>query len=137
MLYFSFYAINMMHIWIVFTSLIFSSDINPIWSWYMTLLIHKYIQFSSVTQSSPTFCDPIDSSKPGVPVHRQLPDLVQTHVHCQQCHPTISLSIPSFSSCLQTFPTPGSFPMSEFFTSGSQSIGASASASVRPMNIQD
>ena len=42
-----------------------------------------------------------------------------------------------FSSCLQSFPAPGSFPMSQFFTSGGQSIGASASALVLPMNIQD
>ena len=53
------------------------------------------------------------------------------------CHPTISSSIVPFSSCLQSFPASGSFPMSQFFTSGGQSIGASASASVPPMNIQD
>ena len=52
------------------------------------------------------------------------------------CHPTISSSVSPFSSCLQSFPASGSFPMSQFFTSGSQSIGVSASASVLPMNIQ-
>ena len=51
------------------------------------------------------------------------------------CHPTISSSVVPFS-CLQSFPASGSFQMSEFFTSGGQSIGASASASVLPMNIQ-
>jgi len=51
------------------------------------------------------------------------------------CHPTISSSVIPFSSCLQSFP--GSFAMSQFFTSGSQSIGVSASASVLPMSIQD
>ena len=55
----------------------------------------------------------------------------------QWCHPTISSSIVLFSSCLQSFPASGSFPMSQFFASSSQSIGASASASVLPMNIQD
>ena len=55
----------------------------------------------------------------------------------QWCHPTISSSIIPFSSHLQSFPALGSFPMSQFFTSGGQSIGASASASVLPMNIQD
>ena len=55
----------------------------------------------------------------------------------QWCHPTISLPVVSFSSCLQSFPASGFFPMSQFFTSGGQSIGASASASVHPMNIQD
>ena len=51
------------------------------------------------------------------------------------CHPTISFSVVPFFSCLQSFPASGSFPMSQFFTSGGQSIGASAS--VLPMNIQD
>ena len=53
------------------------------------------------------------------------------------CHPTISSSVIPFSSCLQSFPASGSFLMSWLFASGGQSIGASASASVFPMNIQD
>ena len=52
-------------------------------------------------------------------------------------YPTISSSVISFSSCSQTFPTSGSFPMSQFFASGGQSIGVSSLASVLPMNIQD
>ena len=52
------------------------------------------------------------------------------------CHPAISSSIVPFSSCLQSFPASGSFLMSRLFTSGGQSIGASASASVLPVNIQ-
>ena len=52
------------------------------------------------------------------------------------CHPTISTSVITFSSCPQSFPTSGSFPMSWLFASGGYSIGASASASVLPMNIQ-
>ena len=55
----------------------------------------------------------------------------------QWCHPTISSSVIPFSSRLQSFPVSGSFPMSQFFTSGGQSIGVSASASVLPMNSQD
>ena len=55
----------------------------------------------------------------------------------QWCQPTISSSVIPFSSHLQSFPASGSFQMSWFFTSGGQSIGASASASVLPMNIQD
>ena len=55
----------------------------------------------------------------------------------QWCHPTISSSVVRFSSGLQCFPASGSFPVSLFFTSGGQSIGVSASASVLPMNIQD
>ena len=53
------------------------------------------------------------------------------------CHPTTSSSVGPFSSRLQSFPASGSFQMSQFFTSGGQSIGASALASVLPMNIQD
>ena len=53
------------------------------------------------------------------------------------CHPTISSSVVSFSSHLQSFPASGSFPMSQFFASGGQSIGVSASESVLPMNIED
>ena len=53
------------------------------------------------------------------------------------CHPTISSSVVPFSSRLQSFPASGSFQMSQFFTSGGQSIGVSASTSVLPVNIQD
>ena len=92
-------------------------------------------QFSSVAQSCPTLCDPIECSTPGFPVHNQLPEPAQTHVHwvsdaIQPSHPLLS---PSPQSC----PASGSFPVSQFFASGSQSIGVSASASVLPMNIQD
>ena len=55
----------------------------------------------------------------------------------QWCHPTISSSVVPFFSCLQSFPVSGSFPMSQFFTSGGQSIGVSASTSVLPINTQD
>ena len=55
----------------------------------------------------------------------------------QRCHSAISSSVVPFSSCLKNFPESGAFPMSQFFASGGQSIGASVSASVLPMNIQD
>ena len=55
----------------------------------------------------------------------------------QWCHPTILSSVVPFSSCLQSFPTSGSFPISQFFSSAAQSIGVSASTSVLPMNTQD
>ena len=55
----------------------------------------------------------------------------------QGCHPTISSSVIPFSSCLQSFPAPGSFQMSQFFTSGGQSTRVSASTSVFPVNTQD
>ena len=88
-------------------------------------------QFNSVAQLCPSLCDPTDCSTPGFPVHQQLPELTQTHVH-----PTSSSSVVSFS-CLQSFPESGSCLRSQFFTSGGQSIGVAALASVLPMNIQD
>ena len=56
---------------------------------------------------------------------------------CQRCHTIISSTVIPFSSCLPSFLPSGSFPMSQFFASGGQSIGISASTSVLPMNIQD
>ena len=97
--------------------------------------IHQQNQFSSVAQSRQTLCDPMDCHTPVFPVHHQLTELVQTL--SWWCHPTVSFSIIPFSSCLQSFAESGSFPMSQFFTSGGQSIGVSASVSVPPMNIQD
>jgi len=98
----------------------------------------KPAQFSSVTQSCLTLCDPMDCSMPGFPVHHQLPEITQTHVHwVGDNHPTISSSVVPFSSYLQSFPASGSFQMSQLFTSGGQSIGVSASTSVLPINIQD
>ena len=95
------------------------------------------IQFRSVTQSCQTLFNPMDCSMPGFPVHHQLPKPTQTHIPrigdvIQPSHP---LSVTS-SSCLQSLPASGSFPMSQFFASGDQSIGVWASASVLPMNIQ-
>ena len=77
----------------------------------------------------------MNCSTPGLPVHHQLPELAQTHVY--RVSDAISSSVIPFSSCLQSFPASGSFPMSQFFTSGGQSIEVSASASVLPVNIQD
>ena len=59
------------------------------------------------------------------------------HASSWWCHPAISSSVILFSSCPQSFPASGSFPMSQLFTAGGQSIGVSASASVLPMNTQD
>ena len=80
----------------------------------------------------------MDCSILGFPVHHQLPELAQTYVQSSKwCHPTILSSVIPFSSHLQSFPTSGSLPVSQFFTTGGQSTGASASASIFPMNIQD
>ena len=95
-------------------------------------------QFSSVTQLCPALYDPMNHSTPGLPVHHQLLESTQTHVHwvgdtIQPSHP---LSSP-FPPALNLSQHPGSFQMSQFFTSGGQSIGVSASTSVLPMNTQD
>ena len=94
------------------------------------------IQFNSVTQSCPTLCDPMSHRTPGLPVHQQLPEFTQTHVHWVSDAIQSSHSVIPFSSHLQSFPASGSFQMTQFFTSGGQNIGASASASVLPMNVQ-
>ena len=99
-------------------------------------LVHSV---SQLDQSLSRFrlCQPMDYNMPGSPVHRQL--LEPTHIHVHTIGNAIqpSHSVFPFTSCLQSFPASGSFPMSQFFASGSQSIGVSASASVLPMNIQD
>ena len=85
-----------------------------------------------------------DSLWPHVLPHARLPCPSPSPGACsnscllsQWCHPIISSSVVPFSSCLQSFPASNYFPVSRFFVSGGQSIGASASASVPPMNIQD
>ena len=83
------------------------------------------------------FCDPVDCSTPGFPVHHQLPEFTQTHVHCISdvsnhlilCRPL--LLTPSI------FPSIRVFSNESVFASGGQNIGVSALVSVLPMNIQD
>ena len=94
-------------------------------------------EFSSVAQSCPPLWDPMDYSIPGLPVHHHPGVYSNSCPLSQWYHPIISSSIIPFSSCLQSFPASGSFPVSQFFESGGQSIGVSASPSVLPMNIQD
>ena len=100
---------------------------------------HLSVQFSSVAQSCLILCHPMDHSTPGLLVHHQLPEFTQTHVHgvSDAIHPIISSSVVPFSSHLQSFPTSGSFQMSQLFASSGQSVGVSDSASVLPMNTQD
>ena len=80
----------------------------------------------------------MDCSTPGLPVHHQPPGANSNSCPLSQwCRPTISSSVVPFSSHFQSFPAAGSFQMSQFITSGGQSIEVSASALVLPMNIQD
>ena len=99
------------------------------------------LQFSSVQFS----CSVVsDSLRPHGLQHARLPCPSPTPRACLNscpsswwCHPTISFCVVPFSSCLQSLPASGSFPMSQFFASGGRSIGDSASTSVLPGNIQD
>ena len=107
--------------------------------WYFP----KYsINQESVSQFSCSFMS--DSLQPHGLQHTRLPCPLPTPGACsnscplsQWCHPTISSSVIPFSSHLHSFPASGSFQMSQFFASGGQSTGVSASASDLPMNIQD
>ena len=96
---------------------------------------------SSVAQSYPTVCDPMDCSTPGLPVHHQLPEFTQTHVHGWWCHPTISSSAVPFSSCLQSFPALNSFQMSQLAKVLEFQLQHHSnecfSFNIIPMNVQD
>ena len=104
------------------------------WRFFKALYIHS-VQFSCSVMS--------DSLRPHGLQHAQLPcpspaprAYSNSCPLSQWCHPTISSSVIPFSSHLQSFPASESFQMTQFFASGGQSIGASASASVLPMNTQ-
>ena len=94
-------------------------------------------QFSSVAQSCPSLCEPMDCSTPGLPIHHQLPEFTQTHVHrvSDAIQPSYPLSSP--------YPPPlnlsqhQSLFKCQLFASDGRSIGVSVSASVLPMNIQN
>ena len=91
------------------------------------------VKFSSVTQQCPTLCDPMNCSTPGLLVHQQLPEFTQTHVH-QSVMPSNHLILhhPLFLP-LSIFPRSGSFPISQFFASGGQSVW-SFSFNISPSN---
>ena len=97
------------------------------------------IQFSSIQSLSHVWlCDPHGQQHSRPPCPSPAPRVYSNSCPLSQgCHPTISSSVLPFSSRLQSFPASGSFPVSQFFTSGGHIIGVSASASVLPINIQD
>ena len=100
------------------------------------LMFHHFILVQSF--SHVRLCDPVDCSTPGFPGHHQLPEFIHTHVHSVgDAIRTSHSSVGPFFFHFQSFPASGSFQMSQFFPSGSQSIRISASASVLPKNIQD
>ena len=97
---------------------------------------HYSVQFSHSVMSNPLQPIGLQHTRPPCP-----PPTPGAYTNscplCQGCHPTTSSSVIPFSSHLQSFPASGSFPVSQFFTSGGQSIGVSTSASILPMNIQN
>ena len=104
-------------------------------------LIHIFVsfssvQFTSVTQSCPTLCNPINHSTPGLPVHQQLPEFTQTHIHwvSDAIQPSYPLSSPS--PLAPNLSQHQSFPMSQLFAWGGQSTGVSALASFLPKKSQ-
>ena len=133
----SFYSVPLWLFSIMFV--IFSLEVLNMFRWIYSLVfdISDGFQFSSVAQSCPTLCDPMDCSTPGFPGRHQLPELMQIHVHwvSDAIQPSHLLSSP-FHPTFNLSQHQGFFPMSQF-ASGGQSIGVSASASVLPMNIQD
>ena len=103
--------------------------------YHIVIIILAISQFSSVTESCPTLCNPRDCSRPPCPSPTPKVDS-NSRPLSWWCHPIISASVVPFSSHLQSFPASGTFQVSQLFTSGGQSIGISASTSVFPMNVQ-
>ena len=90
------------------------------------------VQFSLVAQSCPTLCNPVNRSTPGLPFHHHL----HSRPSSPWCHPAISSSVIPFSSGTQPLPASESFPMSQLFAWGGQSIAISALASFLPRTTQ-
>ena len=109
---------------------------------YLTLITHTKMSFSFSSVQSLShvwlFATPRTAAhQASLSITNSWSLFKNSYLSSQWCHPTISSSVGPFSSCLQSFPAPGSFPMSRFFASGGQRIGVSASASVLPLNMQD
>ena len=104
--------------------------------WQIGLQIFSSVQFSHSVVSGSLWLHGLQHSRPPCP--SPTPSLYSNSCPMSWwCHPTASFSVIPFSSCLQSFPVSGSFQVSQFFASGDQSIGVSASISVLPMNTQD
>ena len=112
------------------------SELNRFSAKFMSMWKHSSVQFSCSVVSDSLWLHGLQHARllcPS-PTPRAYSDSCPSS---QWCHPTISSSVIPFSSCLQSFPASGSFPMSQFFTSGGQSIGVLASKWVLAMNTQD
>ena len=109
---------------------------NTVFPGYKKLLF-QFSSVQSLSQSCLTLWNPMNSSTPGLPV----PPAPGVHPNprpsSRWCHPAISSSVVPFSSCPQSLPASGSFPMSQLFARGGQSTGVSALASFLPKNTQE
>ena len=136
-------------LWYIYTSAYYYSKEKE-WLQLLNINIdgcqkHNIVQRKQVMEESSSFSHSVvsDSLQPHWLQHSRLPCPSPSPRVCsnscplsQWCHPTFSVSVILFFSCLQSFPASGSFPVSQFFTSSGQSTGASALALVLPMNIQ-
>ena len=137
----SVFAMNIQGLFPLGLTGLISLQSKGLWRVFSSTVVQKHqffsVQFSSFAQSCLTLCDPMDYSMPGLPVHYQLPEFTQTHVHwvgdaMQPSHPLLSPT-----SHASIFHSVRVFPMSWPFASGGQSTGVSASTSFLPTNIQD
>ena len=105
-------------------------------SWLKRNICWNSVQFSHSVVSDSLWLHELQHTRPPCP--SPTPGACSdSYPSSRWCHSTIASSVVPFSSCLQSLPASGSFPMSQFFASGGKSIGVSASASVLPMNIQN
>ena len=139
--------------WNVVSTMVKTKCLNKLWRWngpsyLFQIVVRNSSQINdpwdvgsfccSLAKSCPTLCNYMDCSSPGTPVLHYLLEfcLDSCPLSCW-CYLTISSSVISFPSWLQYFPASGSFIVRQFFTSGGQRFGVSASASILPINIQD
>ena len=125
------YKYNIFHLYLVL-----EYKWNRLFHWLYPLPVNNPYQFSHSLVSDSLWPHGLQHTRPPCPSPTPRA-CSHSWPSSQWYHPTISSSVIPFSSCLQSFPVPESFPMSQFFTSGGQSFGVSASISVFPMNIQD
>ena len=132
-----------LHLWWWFMFICVEIVCSFFCSIFLSNMPNEFLEYSNFSAVQFSHAVVYYSLQPHGLQHARLPCSSRTPKACsnscppsQWCHPTISSSVVPFSSCFQSFPAPGSFPMNQFFTSGGQSIGVSASASVLPTNIQ-
>ena len=117
------FKVNMINIWI------FSNHLITVYFWQLLKLLLSpcsiiyLVQFSSVAQSCPTLCNPMNRTTPGLPYPSPTPGVYPNSCPLSRwCHSAISSYVIPFSSCPQSLPASESFPMSQLFASGGQSI---------------